>query len=681
MLRSIDYEVTFGSTGRHMQEMIVFQTGFGTITGPNEAGKSFVIEMVRWALFGSSALRGKQSEMKKARAKLVFSVRGDDYVIERTTSNAKLSRDGQNLAIGTQPVNQKVAQVLGFGMDVFDIACVANQGDLERLGAMKPAERKRMVDNVIGLGIIDDLAKYTAEEAKNLRRQAEDLLSLLRSPVAPDRPHGYRPAAELETELAAKSDARAALARIEGRLSHGLRAPDKPNTAGLDRGGLLEHSEKLRALKAEEAQLVMELRSLPAPSKFTTDQLDQMERDWVQYRAHAARQELVNQLPRTFYLADQLDSFAVGFESNARRAKISHLEKQVADLLAHGTNCCPACNHEWAVQQTAIDALKLRLAEFGDKPEAVEIPIREDQLPHFRKVLESMAEIGAKLINTPEVGAVDKPALSAIDIEDHRNRNRSTQRTKELQEAIAELGAKLKGYPHNYDRLLLELDAYEKALAQFTEWEVERGQLEHDAVALRKQIEGLDDLVTLHRAVQLYDARMKDFESELETYTKAMTTVDEQRSEAKDWDKASEALRTLRSMVKQHLVPSLNRVASYYLQQMTGGQRQSIFVDEEFDILVDGQALNTLSGSGKAVANLALRIGLGQVLTNNVFSLFVGDEIDASMDKDRAENTAQTLGSLRQRISQIILITHKSPPADYYINVGRRNAEQIPLAG
>jgi DNA repair exonuclease SbcCD ATPase subunit len=102
---------------------------------------------------------------------------------------------------------------------------------------------------------------------------------------------------------------------------------------------------------------------------------------------------------------------------------------------------------------------------------------------------------------------------------------------------------------------------------------------------------------------------------------------------------------------------------------MTGGQRQSIAVDEEFDVTVDGQPLNTLSGSGKAVANLSLRIGLGQVLTNNVLSLFVGDEIDSSLDKDRAENTAMTFEALKSRISQILLITHKRPCADYYIEL------------
>src|SRR5205823_13167834 len=131
--------------------------------------------------------------------------------------------------------------------------------------------------------------------------------------------------------------------------------------------------------------------------------------------------------------------------------------------------------------------------------------------------------------------------------------------------------------------------------------------------------------------------------------------------------RAKSALSTLRTLVKQHLVPSLNRVASSLIRSMTGGQRHSIAVDEEFDVKVDRQPINTLSGSGKAVANLSLRIGLGQVLTNNILSLFVGDEIDAALDADRAENTSQTLQALKSRIGQILLITHKRPCADYYI--------------
>ena len=60
------------------------------------------------------------------------------------------------------------------------------------------------------------------------------------------------------------------------------------------------------------------------------------------------------------------------------------------------------------------------------------------------------------------------------------------------------------------------------------------------------------------------------------------------------------------------------------------------------------------------MANLALRLGLGQVLTNNVLSLFVGDEIDASMDDDRAENLHNCIQGLAGKISQIIYISHKT---------------------
>ncbi len=90
--------------------------------------------------------------------------------------------------------------------------------------------------------------------------------------------------------------------------------------------------------------------------------------------------------------------------------------------------------------------------------------------------------------------------------------------------------------------------------------------------------------------------------------------------------------------------------------------------------LGDGQRLDTLSGSGKAVANLALRLGLGQVLTNNVLSLFVGDEIDASMDDDRAGDLHNCIQGLAGKISQIIHISHKpGVEADWSLTLNTEN--------
>ena len=148
-----------------------------------------------------------------------------------------------------------------------------------------------------------------------------------------------------------------------------------------------------------------------------------------------------------------------------------------------------------------------------------------------------------------------------------------------------------------------------------------------------------------------------------------MAEIVERQERADGYKRAVKALRKLRLRVKEYLVPSLSRVASKLLASMTGGKRVDIDIDEEFNILVDGQSLNTLSGSGKAAANLAIRIGLGQVLTNKVFSVFMADEIDASMDEDRAGFTAECLRSLTQHIGQIVQVSHKHVDADTYIEL------------
>jgi DNA repair exonuclease SbcCD ATPase subunit len=110
--------------------------------------------------------------------------------------------------------------------------------------------------------------------------------------------------------------------------------------------------------------------------------------------------------------------------------------------------------------------------------------------------------------------------------------------------------------------------------------------------------------------------------TEQTAYGRSAGTAKDLRGQSDAWKRGKAAMLRLRVLVKQHLLPSLNAVASRLIEQMTGGQRRLIVVDDEFDISVDGQPLATLSGSGKAVANLALRIGLGQVLTNNILSLF-----------------------------------------------------------
>jgi DNA repair exonuclease SbcCD ATPase subunit len=269
MLKHLSYSVTFPSTGRTLAADVAFRPGFGVITGPNESGKTAHIEQVRFCLFGSAALRGKTEDYKSLKSELDLSIRGESYRICRTINSARLFRGKEEIAVGVRPVNEKLLKILGFGLDVFDVACVANQGEIERLGAMKPTERKRMVDTVVGLSLIDELARWAGEEALSLFREAEAIERTLVAPVEPEQPDGYRPSCGLEAEIADLQRKQERLSALEGWLSH-VRdeplAPKPPTTMTAAELKLL--ADRQTETRARRRLLEAELASLPAPSRF-----------------------------------------------------------------------------------------------------------------------------------------------------------------------------------------------------------------------------------------------------------------------------------------------------------------------------------------------------------------------------------------------------------------------------
>jgi DNA repair exonuclease SbcCD ATPase subunit len=200
---------------------------------------------------------------------------------------------------------------------------------------------------------------------------------------------------------------------------------------------------------------------------------------------------------------------------------------------------------------------------------------------------------------------------------------------------------------------------YRKEMKVYDAWLNERVEKEKRLAEIEVVIAALPLAVERLQAAQQYEAAHARYAEESERFHTLLGEITAKSADRDGWRAAREALADLRGRIKTYLVPSLNRVASHLLAQMTGGQRSSIVVDEEFNVTVDGQRLDTLSGSGKACSNLALRIGLGQVLTNNVVSVFVGDEIDASMDADRARSTQNSIAKLTASISQILIISHK----------------------
>ncbi|ESY35791.1 AAA family ATPase [Mesorhizobium sp. C386A] len=665
MLNHLTYSVTFPSTGRTLSGDFSFQKGFGAITGPNEAGKSVILEMIRYALFGTAALRGKAEDYKNLKVKLSFDVRGESYISQRTITSAKIFRGDTEIANGQKGANNKVTEIMGFGLKVFDTACVANQGDIEKLGSMQPTERKAMVDSVIGLSAIDDLAKWCGQEANSLSSLIEGMEGGLVKPTKPEEPQGYTASKEIAELRDAQRVLNDELNQIKGRLAQPrLAQPVEPIANCNQSAGELEQLvEQARSYEAAQA----ELQRLPAPPpEFSEDGID----DWE------LRQKILRGYPRTM-TAEQIAKADADVELIRKFDRLDHLTKQHADLCSVGRHICPFCTGSWPIEEDRLKkvdydktelTIELKGLERPSKPDMVNIDVARRQLQAWDKVKDDWER----------VKDATEPQFSRQQVAEFKVARQAQARRGELEAfppasgTSKDLNALWRGrlaYEH-------DLASYQGRLAAWEEAEANRAVDEERAAELASVPSDLRLLEAHYDAAKIYEDRLAIYKRDLKTFQDRSKEIKAKREQEQGYRKGREALTILRRLVKQHLIPSLNKVASHYVSRMTGGQRNVIEVDEDFEITVDGQPLNTLSGSGKAVANLSLRLGLGQVLTNNVFSVFLGDEIDASMDADRANNTALTLEYLSERISQILLVSHKYPQADYYIELEDPN-EQI----
>ncbi|MDH7796459.1 MULTISPECIES: AAA family ATPase [unclassified Beijerinckia] len=655
MFKTLKYSVTFPSTGRTLQRELDLTKGLTQITGANEQGKSFVIEMMRFALFGTSALRGTSEDYKTLQLTAEFDLRGENYRVERQINKAKLWRNQELVATGVKPVNQKLLSSLGFGLDVFDISCVTNQGDVERLGNMLPAERKRMVDQVIGVDRIDTVTKWVSEQASLAGKEIEVLEKHMGSePQTPVAPEDLQPIPDLEGQLVTLKEQQQLQSQLKGWLSVGKPEPKLPVEPDVPSAAVL--NEQLAQINAWE----VEYKRIKTLQVIDFDP-EQIRLEWDLFDQAGRRAAFERDNPRASITRETAEE-QIALHGKLKEQAVYTAKLEQLGKAPHAD--CPHCQTRFSLEHQAIADYKFLLTELGNLPQpSLSLADLADQVRRIdnwdRDVIQkTWAEVSqfpleaarpqatreslARAAGAVHISVQDK-MLFDLGARPDRTPIEQALRTRQAYEAAK----------HIYDRDIGPYDAWmaEKAVK---ENELAKLQLVDDALA--------------HVERQLKIAR--DYEMQLTMHQKAhaawtatSAVVSEKRVELEGWKQARLFLVEMRSRIKTYLVPSLSKVASWLLTRMTGGQRNSIVVDENFEVTVDGQPLGTLSGSGKACANLALRLGLGQVLTNNVFPVFIGDEIDASMDDDRAQKTQDSLGLLVDRISQIILITHKSPSA------------------
>lgn len=694
MIESLEYSVTF-SNGRNIARSLnPSPNGTTLIVGKNEAGKSLNLEMLAYALFGTEALRGAASEYSRIKVEAKVVIKHITYTITRTKSDATISDATGILAKGTSPVNQRIQMILGFGLSVFKVSNWCAQGDIQALANMLPTQRRQMIDEVSGLTQLDGVMDWAKSMAKAAKTSAAAIIENLYQPTKPELAEGTLTKAELEK---ANEDLEA---RLETRRKMELAlavAPSQP----------LSPAEAWVMAQPTKPSPV-ELPIAPeAPEDFDYSQYKSAEYgEWNETSFNNCIPFLTAMpawLKRKDTLTQMLDmkrsQAKAGGPVEYNEAQLNEFEKahelnfkvgQKQQLQSKGTVECPNCKHSHYIATELLE----QYADVPDEP--VSVPLTVAQIKALYKRFELLEEVAtlekelneflterpmpmedyqvaehyaaAMVAHKQMVAAYQDNLKNFQDMVSRINSNYDDAITKWKQEVINVDEANKREAQAYKDRQ----DWYTKAVAQYDleMQEFSKIKAEYEKLDSSETLKLVKQQLDKHSKAHIeYEALMVKYGEELARYNQSLLKYNELEAKQESYELAGRALKEVKSRVKGYLVPSLSRVASQLLNEMTGGERAVVEISEDFEIMVDGQSLRTLSGSGKDITNLAIRIALGQVLTHKVMPLMMFDEIDAAMDQTRSEYTWQCIQKITPRIGQVLLVSHKDLTSTYRISV------------
>jgi len=171
---------------RKLNITLDFPQGMLIIKGPNEAGKSTILEAILYALFGK-LMRGTKElainhQSNIAKIKLTFTVNGQQYLVQRilkrTETRAKIYKITSNglvpQALTVQETNKFIKNLLG-GLSFNEILVtnIVAQKELNKLLELKGQSREKIINALLGLESYNKAIEKIAEERREKGRELE----------------------------------------------------------------------------------------------------------------------------------------------------------------------------------------------------------------------------------------------------------------------------------------------------------------------------------------------------------------------------------------------------------------------------------------------------------------------------------------------------------------------------
>lgn len=686
---------------------VSFTSGFNLLHAPNGRGKSTILELIAYSLFGTEALRASAGqEYPSLGTDLTLTVNNKAYQIIRSKKRTELLEQGVVLAVGTTAVNAFILRLLGYNGKVYNVANYVRQDHVKALThVLRADDRRKVLENTIGLGIIDNVVKELGDSLRGLTADAKALESVLATPLEmPVPPEKY--VASRDERLNELAKAYNQYNYLKGHLnSLRLVEPIAPAVADVS-------DEALAALNAEAEGLIkkqqhfnnyeQQVKHLKAMAvakpklgvyaglieHYSLEQLKELTQEAAKHKRTILKyQRNVDRLVNLAFPSLSEEEIAEG----SKQIDLQHQWVQYQEVLDSEHVDCPKCGEHFCVNHK--DLADYPFTPDSPKPEAKwserelwqQAQIWETIVPERKKLeaenLEMLKGCVAKAKQffeqfpelNPEQSDKDYELLLQLSqsysewllgdyeiklqkLEQHPPTDYSEAFKKvkdEISQAYTAGGS--------WARFRILQNSYAENLANATRITTELATLEADAIACADYIKFDKVCDTYEVAYRIFEQRQAERNLWQEKLTSLATDID-------DYTLAVKGLKAAKNDIKNHLLPSLNTAASHLASLMSEGVINSVLMLDDFSIKAMKadryRPVETFSGSEASIINLALRIALGQVLTHSVFSVLIGDEIDASMDSARTAAVWMALAMLVEanKIKQVILVSHESEP-------------------
>lgn len=652
------------------------------LCGDNGHGKSALLDAITWALWGESRAKSDddlinlgQTEME---VEFEFSVSQNRYRVIRKRTKAGLRRAGQSLLDlqiatpeGFVPINgntireteKKITEILRMDYQTFINSALLLQGRANEFSMKKPAERKEVLANILGLSFYDELEK----QAKNCAKEREINQQRLMNDIS-----------LIEKQLEQKLDYEIRLQSIQKALdsiSEELKKQESQLT-------LLQQSKKAFELKEEQLKDLekqidnanKQIRMLDSRAEELLLRIQKYEKILSSYQQNSTSiktvlQELAIKEQNMFEkrenekkLSGQLDILSstnnrLELEGRELRGKLQLLEK--------GEEECPLCGSKLGADERnrIIANYESQIQDKRDKYRA--------NLEEIQRIETELKALGQEIRRVESSIIIERTRLErqAGDLDRQRAEAeellpKEKKALDDIQKAIEDWRDNVKKNAGEREKLLAEFATFPSLGEELTRVENAYRQLQEQERRLREDSGRIQE--SLRRCVHM--------ETEKEEKAKELRHLAEEKGIYEELTVAF-GKRGAQALLIEKALPEIEEEANRLLGRMTDN-RMHLKIESQRDTK-KGDTIETLdikvadelgtrsyelfSGGETFRVNFALRIAISRLLAKRAgapLPTLIIDEGFGTQDSTGREKLVEAINSIQDDFERILVITH-----------------------